>query len=89
MSMELSENKPDIILIESFKSLDWLHTLNVAFNYLLINYFSLDQQVSQPKPYSLIDLIIFVNNPTKPPSLINFCFNLVLIFISSFENNPQ
>ncbi len=35
--LDLSENKSDIILIESFNSLDWLHTLNLAFNYLLIN----------------------------------------------------
>jgi hypothetical protein len=76
----LLENKSDIILIESFKSLDWLHTLNIAFDYLLINYFSLDQWVSPPKPHSLIKLITFVIDPTKPPSLIklitlviNFC----------------
>jgi hypothetical protein len=66
----LLENKSDIILIESFKSLDWLHTLNIAFDYLLINYFSLDQWVAPPKPYSLIKLITFVIDPTKPPSLI-------------------
>ncbi len=35
----ISENKSDIILIE-----------NIAFNYLLINYFSLDHQVSPLKP---------------------------------------
>jgi len=55
----LSENKSDIILIE-----------NIAFNYLLINYFSLDHQVSPPKPHSLIKLITFVIDPTKLPSLI-------------------
>jgi hypothetical protein len=92
----LSGNKSYIILIESFKSFDWLHTLNIAFNYLLINYFSLDQQVSPPKPHSSIKLITFVIDPTKPPSLIklitlviNFYFNLVLIFIWSCKNNPQ
>jgi hypothetical protein len=35
----ISENKSDIILIE-----------NIAFNYLLINYFSLGHQVSPLKP---------------------------------------
>jgi hypothetical protein len=35
----LSENKSNIILIE-----------NIAFNYLLINYFSLGHQVSPLKP---------------------------------------
>ncbi len=92
----LSENKSDIILIESFKPLDWLYILKIAFNYLLIIYFSLDQQVSPTKPHSLIKLITFVMNPTKPSSLIrlitlviSFCFNLVLICICSCENNPQ
>jgi hypothetical protein len=33
----ISENKSDIILVKSLNSLDWLHTLNLAFNYLLIN----------------------------------------------------
>ncbi len=36
---KVSENKSDIILIE-----------NIAFNYLLINYFSLGHQVSPLKP---------------------------------------
>jgi hypothetical protein len=52
----VSENKSDNILIESFNSLDWLHTLKTAFNYILINsinYVSLDQQVSPPKHPSL------------------------------------
>ncbi len=44
----LSETKSDFILIEAFKTLDQLHTLKIAFNYLLINYFSLDQQASHP-----------------------------------------
>ena len=71
---ELSENKSDIILIESFNSLDWLHTFNLAFNYLTnsINCFQLDQHVFPPKLPSLIKLITFV---------INFCFNLVLMFV--------
>ncbi len=92
----LWENKSDIILIEFSKSFDWLHTLNIALNYLLINYFSLDLQVYLPKTHSLIKLITFAIDPTKPPSLIklitlviNFCFNLVLIFTRSCENNPQ
>jgi hypothetical protein len=47
----------DIILIESFNSLDWMHTLKTAFNYNhinSINYVSLDQQVSPLKHPSLI-----------------------------------
>ena len=48
-SIVLSENKSDIILIE-----------NIAFNYLLINYFSLDHQVSPPKPHSLVKLVALV-----------------------------
>jgi len=55
----ISENKFDIILIE-----------NIAFIYLLINYFSLDHQVSPSKHHSLMKLITFVIDPTKPPSLI-------------------
>ncbi len=66
----LSDNKSDIILIEI-----------IAFNYLLINYFSLGHQVSPPKPHSLIKLITSVIDPTKLTSLIklitlviNLCF---------------
>jgi hypothetical protein len=67
--MQISEKQSDIILVESFKSLDWLHSLNIAFNYHLINYFSLDQQVYPPKPHTLIKVITFVIYPTKPSSL--------------------
>jgi hypothetical protein len=74
--MDLSENKSDIILIE-----------NMAFNYLLINYFSLDHQVSPSKHHILIKLITFVIDSIKPPSLIklvalviNLCFQFSFNF---------
>ncbi len=61
-------DESDTILIKSFNPIDWLHTLNLSFNYLQI--ITLDCKA--PKPPSLIKLITFA---------INFCFNLVLMFI--------
>jgi hypothetical protein len=34
---KISEHKSNIILIKSSHSLDWLHILNLTFNYPLIN----------------------------------------------------